>query len=121
MASRHIEVSWKQRVGGAVWIFVTAALWFGACTTRDAYSMPFFELALPALISLMVGTFVPGAQDWLPWGRAWKRFQERRVRDGIAEMEKDFEDGERVVIAGEWRALHRANTTATAAPRPPAQ
>lgn len=91
---------WRKRVFGGLWILATVGLWLGACTTRDAWSMPFFELALPATISLLVGTFVPGAQDWLPWGRAWKRFQERRVRHGIAEMEKELEEGERIEVAG---------------------
>ena len=92
---------WKKRVGGAVWILATMGLWFAACTSREVYSLPLFELALPAMISLVVGTFVPGAQEWLPWGRWWQRFQQRRVARGIQELEEEVDDeGERVQIDG---------------------
>lgn len=92
---------WKKRVGGAVWILATAGLWLAACTSRDVYSLPLFELALPAMISLVVGTFVPGAQEWLPWGRWWQRFQARSVARGIRELEEEVDDdGERVQIEG---------------------
>lgn len=37
-----------------------------------------FELAVIVVMTLVVGTFAPPLQDRLPWGRAWRRYWERR-------------------------------------------
>jgi hypothetical protein len=84
---------WNKRVAGWMWIAATIALTVGSCTTHDTkLALSLGELAIPALISLVVATFVPGVQDYLPWGRAWVRWQKARITRGIEELEREVDD-----------------------------
>jgi len=78
------------------------------------------ELSAIALVTLGVGTFAPPLDRWFPWGRAFRRWRNRRLAAGIRALERkgapDPVTEARVRVAG-----YRDNAAPSAPPSPVAE